>query len=116
MDMATTTHKEQAMTTTTDTIYPLSYADRSTILRAADHVLRMDACDIQDVMGAPWAKAKTKLVGLYDVLGDDAATCDTLITARRALIEASLTDTDGDQDAYRILNVKLAAMLEGVTI
>lgn len=98
----------------TTTMHTLNETDRKVIMHAIRTISGLRRNEVAEIMQSDPRTARRRLSDAMDEMIDNAITDETLITARRVLIEASMFGTGDLCDAYKRLNVKLAAMLEGV--
>ena len=99
------------MTTTT---YTINEADRKIIIHAIHMISGLRSNDVAEIMQCDPRTARRRLSTAQDQMIDNTITDETLITARRALIEASMFGGGDLSDSYKRLNVRLAGILEGV--
>lgn len=100
-----------------DTTHTITTDDRELMRSALFAVYGLGDRGLIGCMMCDADTARQRIIDALNAIGDDTITDDTLIVSRRAVIECSMIGTDDhERDTFAKLNVRLAAMLEGVTI
>lgn len=100
-----------------DTTHTVSTNDGRLMSYALFEVYGLGDRDLIGCMMCDADTARQRIINALNAIGSDAITDATLIVSRRAVIECSMIAIDDDQrNTFAKLNVRLAAMLEGVTI
>jgi hypothetical protein len=96
------------------TTYDITEQQAILMLEALNAAAMLPAKHVQDVMECDAITARVRIrETIEQILGDDV-TDHTIIRARRAVIEASLTHPiPENRTEYNRLNIQLAAMLAG---
>lgn len=98
------------------TTYSINANDRETMRTALFDVYGMSDRDVIGIMMCDAETARQRIIDALDAIDADTITDETITVARRAVIECSITKADDQRVTFAKLNVRLAAMLEGVTI